>query len=64
MPQTNAEKQSIFRDRQRQLAADQAKIILEQQTQITALQSRVNELVALNHALEVKALKAQLAKKK
>ena len=69
MAQTNAEKQGLYRERQRQTMADQAAVIAAQQKTISDLQaqlgkatSQVQKLTEDKHALEIKLLK--LAAKK
>jgi uncharacterized coiled-coil protein SlyX len=69
MAQTNAEKQEIYRARQRQTMSDQAKVIVDQQKSISDLQAQlskanaqVQKLIQEKHSLEIKVLKL-LAKK-
>ena len=69
MAQSNAEKQAIFRNRQRETMADQAKVIADQQKTISDLQAQlakavgqVQKLTEEKHALEIKVLKIQAKK--
>ena len=69
MAQTNAEKQEIYRTRQRETAASQVKVIAEQQKTISDLQAQLNKATAQiqkltedKHALEIKVLKMQAKK--
>jgi uncharacterized coiled-coil protein SlyX len=69
MAQTNAEKQELYRARQRQTMSDQAAVIAAQQKTISDLQaqltkatSQVQKLTEEKHALEIKYLKLQAKK--
>ena len=71
MALTNAEKQAAHRARQREAIDSQAVTILEQQRTIEALQKQLEKLTAQvqtgieeRHALEIKLLKLQAAKRK
>lgn len=64
MAQTNAEKQELYRDRQRQTMADQAAVIHSQQKTIEELRAQLakataqaQKLMEEKHAVEIKLVK-------
>lgn len=71
MALTNAEKQAAHRARQREALDTQAGTIADQQQTIAAMQKQIEKLTAQvqtgieeRHALEIKLLKLQAAKRK
>lgn len=62
MAQTNAEKQAIFRDRQKQTVSDQAATIASQQQQIVKLTAQLQTVTQEKHDLEIQLLKLKAKK--